>query len=113
MNAPVHGSETSAGPQRAGAACAAAGLLGVLREAPMVVAGVLLFAGFAATSSVFPTAANAENILRQAAPTLLLGIPLFWVFLLGEPALPVGPAVIPPATPAGMAPQARAPAVPP
>ena len=61
MNAPVHPSETSAGPHRAGAAFATAGLLGVLREAPMVAAGVLLFAGFAATSSVFPTAANAEN----------------------------------------------------
>ena len=109
MNAPAHPSETSAGPHRAGAAFAAAGLLGVLREAPMVVAGVLLFVGFAATSSVFPTAANAENILRQAAPTLILGIAMALVVLVGGIDLSVGSVVIASATTAGIALQAQVP----
>ena len=72
MNAPAHRTETTAGPHRAGAACAAAGLLRVLREAPMVAAGVLLFAGFAATSSVFPTAANAENNFNMDPDDLVI-----------------------------------------
>ena len=111
MNAPAHPSETSAGPRRAGAAfaAAAAGLLGVLREAPMVAAGLLLFAGFAATSSVFPTAANAENILRQAAPTLILGIGMALVVLIGGIDLSVGSVVIASATTAGIALQAQVP----
>jgi len=109
MNAPAHPSETSAGPHRTGAAFAAAGLLGVLREAPMVAAGVLLFAGFAATSSVFPTAANAENILRQAAPTLILGIAIALVVLIGGIDLSVGSVVIASATTAGIALQAQVP----
>ena len=94
MNAPAHPSKASADPPRADAACAAAGLLGFLREAPMVVAGLLLFVGFAATSSVFPTAANAENILRQAAPTLILGIAMALVVLIGGIDLSVGSVVI-------------------
>jgi len=111
MNAPAHPSETSAGPRRAGAAfaAAAAGLLGVLREAPMVAAGLLLFAGFAATSSVFPTAANAENILRQAAPTLILGLGMALVVLIGGIDLSVGSVVIASATTAGIALQAQVP----
>jgi len=111
MNPPAHPSETSAGPHRVGAAfaAAAAGLLGVLREAPMVAAGVLLFAGFAATSSVFPTAANAENILRQAAPTLILGIGMALVVLIGGIDLSVGSVVIASATTAGIALQAQVP----
>jgi ribose transport system permease protein len=109
MNAPAHPSETSAGTHRAGAAFAAAGLLGILREAPMVAAGVLLFAGFAATSSVFPTAANAENILRQAAPTLILGIAMALVVLIGGIDLSVGSVVIASATGAGIALQAQVP----
>jgi ribose/xylose/arabinose/galactoside ABC-type transport system permease subunit len=109
MNAPAHPSETSAGPHRAGAAFAAGGLLGILREAPMVAAGVLLFAGFAATSSVFPTAANAENILRQAAPTLILGIGMALVVLIGGIDLSVGSVVIASATTAGIALQAKVP----
>jgi hypothetical protein len=87
----------------------AAGLLGVLREAPIVAAGVLLFAGFAATSSVFPTAANAENILRQAAPTLIRGIAMALVVLIGGIDLSVGSVVIASATTAGIALQARVP----
>ena len=111
MNAPAHPSETSAGPRRAGAAfaAAAAGTLGVLREAPMVAGGVLLFAGFAATSSVFPTAANAENILRQTAPTLVLGIGMALVVLIGGIDLSVGSVVIASATTAGIALQAHFP----
>jgi ribose transport system permease protein len=111
MNAPAHPSETSAGPHRAGAvfAAAAAGLLGVLHEAPMVAAGALLFAGFAATSRVFPTAANAENILRQAAPTLVLGIGMAMVVLIGGIDLSVGSVIIASATTAGIALQAQVP----
>jgi ribose/xylose/arabinose/galactoside ABC-type transport system permease subunit len=109
MNAPAHPSETSSGPHRSGASFAAVGLLGVLREVPMVAAGVLLFAGFAATSSVFPTAANAENILRQAAPTLILGIAMALVVLVGGIDLSVGSVVIASATTAGIALQAQAP----
>jgi ribose/xylose/arabinose/galactoside ABC-type transport system permease subunit len=75
----------------------------------MIIAGLLLFAGFSATSSVFPTPANAQNILRQAAPTLVLGIGMTLVVLVGGIDLSVGSVVIASATAAGIALQAHAP----
>jgi ribose/xylose/arabinose/galactoside ABC-type transport system permease subunit len=79
------------------------------REEAMIIAGFLLFAGFSATSSVFPTLANAQNILRQAAPTLVLGIGMTLVVLVGGIDLSVGSIVIASATAAGIALQAHAP----
>ena len=79
------------------------------REEAMILAGLLLFAGFSATSSVFPTLGNAQNILRQAAPTLVLGIGMTLVVLVGGIDLSVGSVVIASATAAGIALQAHAP----
>jgi ribose transport system permease protein len=69
----------------------------------MLGAAILLLLGFAATSRVFPTLDNAENILRQAAPTLVLGIGMAFVVLVGGIDLSVGSVVIASATAAGIA----------
>src|SRR5205823_12007063 len=60
----------------------------------MIVAGVALFIAFAATSPVFGSLANAENILRQMAPVLLLGLGMMIVVLIGGIDLSVGSVVL-------------------
>ncbi len=68
----------------------------------MLVAAVVLFLAFAATSPVFGSLANAENILRQTAPVLLLGLGMTFVVLVGGIDLSVGSVVIASATAAGI-----------
>jgi len=87
------------------------GMVGFSRDEAVILAGLLLFAGFSATSSVFPTLANAQNILRQAAPTLVLGLGMTLVVLVGGIDLSVGSVVIASATATGIALQAHAPGV--
>ena len=86
-----------------------AGLLAFLRREPMIVAAVLLFTGFAATSPVFATLANAGNILRQTAPTLVIGLGMTLVVLVGGIDLSVGSVVIASATAAGIVLEAHLP----
>ena len=74
------------------------GMVGFSRDEAVILAGLLLFAGFSATSSVFPTLANAQNILRQAAPTIVLGLGMTLVVLVGGIDLSVGSVVIASAT---------------
>src|SRR5271170_693483 len=52
------------------------GAYGFAKREPMLVATVALFLAFAATAPVFPTLGNVENIFRQTAPVLLLGLGL-------------------------------------
>src|SRR5436305_3125579 len=73
-----------------------------VRREPMVVAALVLFVAFAATSPVFGSLANAENILRQTAPVLLLGLGMTFVVLVGGIDLSVGSAVIASAVGAGI-----------
>src|SRR5439155_23394312 len=61
---------------------------------PMIVAAVALFIAFVATSSVFGSIANIENILRQMAPVLLLGLGMMIVVLVGVIDLSVGSVVL-------------------
>jgi ribose/xylose/arabinose/galactoside ABC-type transport system permease subunit len=102
-------SQTSTGAQEGGTRPSGIvdGVFVFFREEAMVIAGLLLFVGFSATSSVFPTIANAENILRQAAPTLVLGLGMTLVVLVGGIDLSVGSVVIASATAAGIALQAH------
>src|SRR4249919_3506418 len=72
------------------------------RREPMVVAGVVLFLAFAATSPVFGSLGNAENILRQTAPVLLLGLGMTFVVLVGGIDLSVGSTVFASAVAAGI-----------
>ena len=72
------------------------------RREPMVVAAVVLFAAFALTSPVFGSVGNAENILRQTAPVLLLGLGMTFVVLVGGIDLSVGSIVLASAVSAGI-----------
>src|SRR5436190_8104832 len=72
------------------------------RREPMVVAAVVLFLAFAATSPIFGSLANGENILRQTAPVLLLGLGMTFVVLVGGIDLSVGSVVIAAAVAAGI-----------
>jgi ribose transport system permease protein len=69
----------------------------------MAVAAVVLFIAFAATSPVFGSLANVENILRQTAPVLLLGLGMMIVVLAGGIDLSVGSVVLASAVAAGVA----------
>src|SRR5206468_5799305 len=69
----------------------------------MAVAAVVLFIAFAATSPVFGSLANVENILRQTAPALLLGLGMMIVVLVGGIDLSVGSVVLASAVAAGVA----------
>ena len=60
------------------------------RREPMVVAAVVLFLAFAATSPVFGSLGNAENILRRPRSVLLLGLGMTFVVLVGGIDLSVG-----------------------
>src|SRR6476620_8116490 len=77
-------------------------IAGFARREPMVVAAVVLFLAFAATSPVFASLGNAENILRQTAPVLLLGLGMTFVVLAGGIDLSVGSTVIAAAVAAGI-----------
>jgi ribose/xylose/arabinose/galactoside ABC-type transport system permease subunit len=68
----------------------------------MLVATVALWLVFAATSPIFPTLGNAENIFRQTAPVLLLGLGMTVVALVGGIDLSVGSVVLASATAAGI-----------
>ena len=61
------------------------------------------FVAFAATSPIFGSLGNAENILRQTAPVLLLGLGMSLVVLVGGIDLSVGSVVIASAVAAGIA----------
>ena len=73
------------------------------RREPMLLAAIALFAAFAATSPVFGSLGNAENILRQTAPVLLLGLGMSLVVLVGGIDLSVGSVVLASAVAAGVA----------
>jgi len=73
-----------------------------VRREPMVVAAIIVFLAFAATSPVFGSLGNGENILRQTAPVLLLGLGMTLVVLVGGIDLSVGSVVIASATVAGI-----------
>jgi ribose/xylose/arabinose/galactoside ABC-type transport system permease subunit len=77
--------------------------LAFARREPMVIAALVLFLAFAATSPVFGSLANADNILRQTAPVLLLGLGMTFVVLVGGIDLSVGSVVIAAAVAAGIA----------
>ena len=77
-------------------------IAGFVRREPMVVAAIVLFLAFAATSPVFGSLGNAENILRQTAPVLLLGLGMTFVVLVGGIDLSVGSTVIAAAVAAGI-----------
>jgi ribose transport system permease protein len=72
------------------------------RREPMLVAAFVLYLCFAVTAPVFPTLGNAENILRQTAPILLLGLGITMVVLVGGIDLSVGSVVLASATAAGV-----------
>ena len=72
------------------------------RREPMVVAALVLFLAFAATSPIFGSLGNGENILRQTAPVLLLGLGMTFVVLVGGIDLSVGSVVIASAVAAGI-----------
>src|SRR5580692_9500004 len=72
------------------------------RREPMLVAAFVLYLCFAVTTPVFPTLGNAENILRQTAPILLLGLGITMVVLVGGIDLSVGSVVLASATAAGV-----------
>lgn len=78
-------------------------LTGFVRREPMLLAAIVLFIAFAATSPVFGTLGNAENILRQTAPVLLLGLGMTIVVLVGGIDLSVGSVVLASAVAAGIA----------
>lgn len=76
---------------------------GLLAREPMLVAAAVLFIVFASTSSVFGSLANIENILRQMAPVLLLGLGMMIVVLIGGIDLSVGSVVLASSVAAGVA----------
>ncbi|MBV9702429.1 MAG: ABC transporter permease [Methylobacteriaceae bacterium] len=80
-----------------------AGLRAPLSRNAMVVAAVVLFGAFAVTSNAFATLGNVENILKQAAAVLLLGLGVMLVVLVGGIDLSVGSVVLASATAAGIA----------
>jgi ribose transport system permease protein len=104
MKAPARSSQASGVPEAApvGAAERAGPWVSLLRGEPMVLVAIVLIAAFAATAPVFPTLGNAENILRQTAPVLLLGLGMTIVVLVGGIDLSVGSVVIAAATAAGI-----------
>jgi ribose/xylose/arabinose/galactoside ABC-type transport system permease subunit len=71
-------------------------------EHAMLLAAILLFVAFALTSPVFGTLANAENIARQTASVLVLGLGMTLVVLVGGIDLSVGSVVLLTATIAGI-----------
>ena len=73
-------------------------LPGLMSRHAMLVAATLLFAAFAATSSVFATPGNAVNIMRQSASVLVLGVAMALVVLVGGIDLSVGSVVLASAT---------------
>ena len=80
----------------------AAAIVAFARREPMLIAAVVLFAAFAFTSPVFGSLGNAENILRQTAPVLLLGLGMTFVVLIGGIDLSVGSVVIASSAAAGI-----------
>ena len=56
----------------------------------MLVAAIILFLAFVATSPVFGTSGNAANILRPSASVLVLGLAMTMVVLIGGSDLSVG-----------------------
>ncbi len=68
----------------------------------MLVAAIILFLAFVATSPVFGTSGNAANILRQSASVLVLGLAMTMVVLIGGIDLSVGSVVLASATIAGI-----------
>lgn len=80
----------------------AAAVVALARREPMVVAAAVLFLVFALTSPVFGSLGNAENILRQTAPVLLLGLGMTLVVLVGGIDLSVGSVVLASAVAAGI-----------
>jgi ribose/xylose/arabinose/galactoside ABC-type transport system permease subunit len=75
----------------------------LVSERAMLLAAILLFAAFALTSPIFGTLANAENIARQSASVLVLGLGMSLVVLVGGIDLSVGSVVLLAATIAGAA----------
>jgi ribose/xylose/arabinose/galactoside ABC-type transport system permease subunit len=75
----------------------------LLSDHAMVLAAILLFIAFALTSPVFGTLGNAENIARQTAAVLVLGIGMSLVVLVGGIDLSVGSIVLLTGTVAGIA----------
>lgn len=104
MKAPARSSEAGGVPQAApaGAVDRVSPWVSLLRGEPMVLVAIVLIVAFAATAPVFPTLGNAENILRQTAPVLLLGLGMTVVVLVGGIDLSVGSVVIAAATAAGI-----------
>ncbi|MFL5258233.1 MAG: ABC transporter permease [Hyphomicrobiales bacterium] len=78
-------------------------MAGLFARQPMLVAAAVLFIVFAATSSVFGSLANIENVLRQMAPVLLLGLGMMTVVLIGGIDLSVGSVVLASSVAAGVA----------
>jgi ribose/xylose/arabinose/galactoside ABC-type transport system permease subunit len=114
MNAPSGDSSNQSSPEpfpapllaKSGGKAARAPLQAVIdlaRREPMLIAAAALFLGFAVTSPVFASLGNAENILRQTGPVLLLGIGMTLAVLVGGIDLSVGSVVIASATAAGIA----------
>jgi ribose/xylose/arabinose/galactoside ABC-type transport system permease subunit len=94
--------ERISGSERPGSP-AAATAVALIRREPMVVAAIVLFLVFAFTSPVFGSLGNAENILRQTAPVLLLGLGMTLVVLVGGIDLSVGSVVLASSVAAGIA----------
>jgi len=91
--------ERISGTEEGGGASAA---LALMRREPMLVAAIVLFLVFAFTSPVFGSLGNAENILRQTAPVLLLGLGMTLVVLVGGIDLSVGSVVLASSVAAGI-----------
>jgi len=91
--------ERISGTEEGGGAAAA---LALVRREPMLIAAIVLFLVFAFTSPVFGSLGNAENILRQTAPVLLLGLGMTLVVLVGGIDLSVGSVVLASSVAAGI-----------
>ena len=75
---------------------------GMLSSHAMLAAAVLICLAFIATSPVFGTLGNVENILRQSAFVLVLGLAMMLVVLIGGIDLSVGSVVFAAATLSGI-----------
>ena len=74
----------------------------IFSEHAMLLAAIVLFVAFAMTSPIFGTLANSENIARQTASVLVLGLGMSLVVLVGGIDLSVGSSVLLTATVAGI-----------
>ncbi len=96
--------ETGGGTHTRGIGAEAGGegwILPLLRRHAMIIAAVVILLAFALTADAFGSLGNAENIVKQAAPVLLLGLGMAMVVLVGGIDLSVGSVVLASATVGG------------